>query len=66
MGTRQLSVKKGRSGMDKYQCRLCPYIYDPAKGDPENGQPAGTSFEKLPEDWLCPICGAPKSEFEKI
>jgi rubredoxin len=52
--------------MDKYKCLVCGYIYDPAKGDPDNGQPAGTPFEKLPESWVCPECGAPKTEFEKI
>ncbi len=52
--------------MDKYKCLVCGYIYDPAKGDPDNGAPAGTSFDKLPDSWVCPECGAPKSEFEKI
>ncbi len=52
--------------MDKYKCLVCGYIYDPAIGDPDNGVPAGTSFEKVPADWVCPECGAPKSEFEKI
>lgn len=51
--------------MDKYVCTVCSYIYDPAQGDPDKGQPAGTSFEKLPEDWVCPVCGAGKDAFEK-
>ena len=50
----------------KYKCQVCGYIYDPAKGDPEGKIPPGTPFEKLPEDWTCPVCGAAKSEFEKI
>jgi rubredoxin len=50
--------------MDKYQCTICGYVYDPEKGDPDHGAPAGTSFESLPDDWICPVCGAPKSEFE--
>jgi rubredoxin len=50
----------------KYQCQVCGYIYDPAVGDPDNGYPAGTPFEKLPDSWECPLCGAPKSEFEPI
>lgn len=49
--------------MKKYQCQICGYIYDPEKGDPDNGVPAGTAFEKLPADWVCPICGAPKEQF---
>jgi len=52
--------------MDKYKCKVCGYIYDPARGDPDNGYPPGTSFAALPETWVCPECGAPKSEFEKI
>jgi rubredoxin len=45
---------------------LSLYIYDPAKGDPENGVLEGTSFEDLPDDWVCPVCGVPKTQFEKI
>jgi rubredoxin len=52
--------------MDKYECLACNYIYDPAKGDPENGVPPGTPFEELPGDWVCPLCGAGKDEFEKL
>lgn len=51
--------------MDKYVCQVCGYVYDPEQGDPEGDIPAGTSFEDLPEDWVCPVCGADKSEFEK-
>lgn len=50
---------------DKYQCKLCGYVYDPAAGDPDSGMKPGTLFEELPDSWVCPICGAPKSEFEK-
>lgn len=52
--------------MDKYRCTPCGWVYDPAKGDPENGVAPGTPFEELPEDWSCPLCGADKSQFEKI
>ena len=51
--------------MDKYVCSVCGYVYDPKAGDPDAGIPAGTSFEKLPDSWVCPVCGAAKSEFEK-
>ncbi len=51
--------------MDIYICSVCGYEYDPAKGDPDNDVPAGTPFSKLPDDWICPICGAPKSQFSK-
>jgi rubredoxin len=51
--------------VDKYTCTICGYTYDPAKGDPDNGIAPGTPFDQIPEDWVCPNCGAPKSEFEK-
>lgn len=51
--------------MDRYVCILCGYVYDPAEGDPEGGIPAGTPFEELPEDWVCPDCGVGKEYFEK-
>ena len=51
--------------MDRYVCIPCGYIYDPAEGDPENEIPAGTSFEDLPDDWVCPACGVGKEYFEK-
>ncbi|MFZ5563134.1 MAG: rubredoxin [Thermodesulfobacteriota bacterium] len=51
--------------MDKYVCEVCGYVYDPAAGDPDNNIPPGTPFEKLPEDWECPVCGASKADFVK-
>jgi len=48
----------------KYVCQVCGYIYDPKEGDPENGVEPGTPFEDLPDDWVCPVCGAEKTEFE--
>lgn len=48
-----------------YEC-LCGYVYDPAEGDIENDIPAGTLFEELPEDWVCPICGLEKNAFSEI
>ncbi|MDO4482565.1 MAG: rubredoxin [Bacillota bacterium] len=50
--------------MDKYECP-CGYVYDPAKGDPENGVAPGTPWEKLPEGWVCPICELDKDSFDK-
>lgn len=52
--------------MKKWRCTSCDYIYDPAEGDEEGGIDPGTPFEDLPEDWVCPICGAAKAEFEKV
>ncbi|MBW2049126.1 MAG: rubredoxin [Deltaproteobacteria bacterium] len=51
--------------MDKYVCSVCGYVYDPEDGDPDNGVEPGTSFEDLPDDWTCPVCGAEKGLFEK-
>jgi rubredoxin len=50
----------------KYQCLVCGYIYDPAKGDADGGVAPGTAFEDLPDDWECPECGAAKDMFEKM
>jgi len=52
--------------MDKFKCTICGYIYDPAIGDPDSGIEPGTPFDKLPDGWLCPICGAGKDVFEKV
>ena len=52
--------------MKKYVCAVCGWVYDPEKGDPENDVPPGTPFEDIPEDWVCPECGAEKSEFEPV
>jgi rubredoxin len=51
--------------MTKWKCSICDYIYDPIKGDPENGVKPGTAFEAISEDWVCPTCGATKDMFEK-
>ena len=50
--------------MGKRVCSVCGYEYDPAVGDPDNGIAPGTAFEDLPDDWVCPVCGASKEEFE--
>ena len=50
--------------MQKYVCIVCDYVYDPQKGDPDNGVAPGTTFNDIPEEWVCPICGVDKSNFE--
>ena len=50
----------------KYICVNCGYIYDPAQGDPMNDIPTGTSFEDLPEEWVCPICYADPTAFDAL
>jgi flavin reductase (DIM6/NTAB) family NADH-FMN oxidoreductase RutF/rubredoxin len=58
--------KEAAEKMAKYKCLVCGYVYDPAKGDPDGGIAAGTPFEKIPDNWVCPVCGAAKSQFVKI
>lgn len=50
----------------KFRCKVCGYIYDPSLGDPDNGIESGTEFKDLPDDWVCPPCGAPKNMFEPL
>ncbi|MBN1376543.1 MAG: rubredoxin [Dehalococcoidia bacterium] len=57
--------KEEKIEMDKYECSVCGYIYDPEKGDPDSGIKPGTRFEDLPDDWTCPVCGASKDQFKK-
>ena len=52
--------------MKKYECLACGYIYNPEVGDPDSGIAPGTSFEELPDDWVCPECGVGKDMFEEV
>ena len=52
--------------MARYRCIVCAYVYDPAVGDPDNGVEPGTPFSAIPDDWVCPLCGVGKEEFEEI
>ncbi len=63
VGSRVRSATEKEREMKKYTCNICGYVYDPAVGDPENGVKPGTPFEKLPDSWTCPVCGAAKSDF---
>lgn len=47
----------------RWKCGYCGYVYDEEEGDPLSGIPPGTKFEDLPDDWKCPVCGAPKEMF---
>jgi len=58
--------EEGGDGMAKYRCTVCGYVYDPEKGDPDSGIKPGTAFEELPDDWVCPVCGVSKDQFEKV
>ena len=51
--------------MKKYVCKACGYVYDPEIGDPDAGIVSSTSFEDLPDDWVCPLCGVGKDMFEE-
>lgn len=63
----ELPTNKENSGgnMDRYVCSVCGYVYDPKVGDPDGGIAPGTKFEDLPDDWICPVCGAAKKAFVK-
>jgi rubredoxin len=52
--------------LKKYECTLCGYIYDPEAGDPDSGIAPGVAFESLPANWVCPVCGADKSQFKVV
>jgi len=49
----------------KYVCDVCGYVYDPEKGDPDNDVPAGTTFDAISDEWVCPACGAGKDSFSE-
>jgi flavin reductase (DIM6/NTAB) family NADH-FMN oxidoreductase RutF/rubredoxin len=57
--------KEVKPGMARYKCTVCGYIYDPEQGDPDGGIKPGTPFEDIPDDWVCPVCGASKDQFEE-
>jgi len=59
------SENKEGIDMEKYVCKVCGYVYDPEKGDPENGVEPGTKFEDVSDSWLCPVCGVGKDQFQK-
>jgi len=57
---RKVAAKPGKNAggiVNRYRCKLCGYIYSPLRGEPHNGIPAGTAFEDLPDDYVCPVCG---------
>lgn len=52
--------------LDRYECRVCGYVYEPTKGDSKEQVPAGTPFTQLAPSWRCPVCGARTSQFENV
>lgn len=52
--------------MQKYVCNVCGYVYNPEEGLADQGIEPGTSFEDLPDDFSCPVCGVEKSEFSPM
>lgn len=63
-GDRPVHISREAEG--RWRCRVCGYIYDPADGDRDGGIPPGTPFQSLPDDWVCPVCGASKDAFEHL
>lgn len=51
------------AAVTRWKCRKCSYIYDPRVGDPDGGIAPGTPFERIPDSWRCPVCGATKADF---
>ena len=62
---RRLTTPSNEPGR-KWACSVCDLVYDPIKGDPEHGIAPGTSFDDIPDDWICPLCGATKSSFRVL
>lgn len=67
MSRRETPIHRLKGGllMEKWVCTVCGYVYNPEEGDPDNDVAPGTAFEDLPEEWVCPDCGADKDMFEK-
>ena len=64
--TASTEVAEVDKSKQKYVCNICGYIYDPEKGDPQHGIEAGTAFEDIPDNWVCPVCGATKKDFSPM
>ncbi len=54
------------AAVTRWKCRKCSYIYDPRVGDPDGGIAPGTPFERIPDSWRCPVCGATKADFYSL
>jgi rubredoxin len=52
--------------LHKWQCFFCGYVYDEAEGSPDDGLPPGTRWRDIPDTWVCPNCGAAKSDFAMV
>ena len=52
--------------LKKYVCLVCGWIYDEEQGSPQDGIAPGTRWEEIPDDWICPVCGAAKSDFQMM
>jgi len=61
-----IKEEKPTKKLAKYRCTVCGYVYDPEEGDPDGGIAPGTPFEEIPDDWVCPVCGASKDQFEQL
>jgi rubredoxin/flavin reductase (DIM6/NTAB) family NADH-FMN oxidoreductase RutF len=60
------TISERKPELMKYQCNICGYVYDPSKGDPDSGIAPGTPFDKIPDSWVCPVCGAKKDDFSPL
>jgi rubredoxin len=58
------TIHQEREAMQQYICTVCGFVYNPEEGDEDGGIAPGTPFENIPDDWVCPVCGAGKQDFE--
>jgi len=65
-GTAPVSRAGPAAPVTRWICDPCGFVYDPEEGDPDGGIDPGTPFEDIPEDWMCPICGATKADFRAL
>jgi rubredoxin len=63
MSDRPVEQTLAEQALPNYECRVCGYLYEPAKGDSKVGAESGTAFAELPVDWRCPVCSARKNQF---
>ena len=61
-----LHNQKNIKVMKKYRCTVCGWVYDPAIGDADSGIAPNTPFEEIPDEWVCPLCGVGKEDFEPV
>ena len=65
-GWRGVTILAMSDRLERCQCQVCGHIYDPARGEPEQGLPPGVAFDDLPQEWVCPVCASPKDMYSPM